>query len=170
MFPDVVEVQAREREESSVCAVEIANLAFQFQVLFFLESRIDVGLENGFLGVDAECLNQARVIQLVQDFFADGFQHRKVGIQQDDAETATVRKVAQDIDKAQVRKHGQNADSPSVFDGLVGAAPTKEVVLVRIHFDVQEWLTGAVRPHKFFVQTRSKELCRVDNVLQFLLI
>ncbi len=170
VFPDMVQVQACEREESPVGAVKVFNLVFQFQVFFFLEPRIDVGLEDGLLGVDAQCLDQTCIVQLVQDFFADGFQNREVGIQQDDAETATVRKVAQHIDKAQVRKHGQNADSPGVFDGLVGAAPTKEVVLVRIHLDVQEWLTGAVRPHKLFIQTRSKELCRIDNVLQFLLV
>ena len=66
----------------------------------------------------------------MQDFFADRFQHREVGIQQDDAKTATVGKVAQHINKAQVRKHGQDANSPGVLDGLVGAAPSKEVVLV----------------------------------------
>ena len=69
-----------------------------------------------------------------------------------------------------MRKHGQNADSPGVFDGLVRATPTEEVVLVRIHLDIQERLASAVRTHKFFVQARSKELCRVDNVLEFLLV
>jgi len=165
VFPDVVEVQAGKREESTVCAIEILDFVCQFQVVFFLVAGIEVGLENRMLRVDAKRLDKACVVQLVQDFFADRFQHREVGIQQDDAETATVGKVAQHIDKAQVRKHGQNADSPSVFDGFVWTTPTKEVVLVRIHLDIQERLAGAVRTHKFFVQTRSKELCRIDNVL-----
>lgn len=165
VFPDVVEVQAAKREETAVGAVEILDFVSQFQVVFFLVARVKVGFENRALRVDAERLDKACVVQLVQDLFTDRFQHREIGIQQDNAETATVGKVAEHIDKAQVRKHGQNADSPSVFDGLVRATPTKEVVLVRIHLDIQERLAGAVRTHKFFVQTRSKELCRVDNVL-----
>ena len=165
VFPDVVKIQSRQREESAVCAIEILDFVCQFQVVFFLVAGVEVGFENRTFRVDAERLDKACVVQLVQNLFADRFQHREVGIQQDDAKTATVGKVAQDIDKAQVRKHGQNADSPGVFDGLVRATPTEEVVLVRIHLDIQERLAGAVRTHKFFVQTRSKELCRVDNVL-----
>lgn len=170
VFPDVVKVQAAKREESTVSAVEVLDFIFEFQVVFFLVSGIDIGFKDGLLGVDTQRLDKACVVQLVQNLLADRFQHREVGIQQDDAETATVGKVAQDIDKAQVRKHGQNADSPGVFDGLVRATPTEEVVLVRIHLDVQERLAGAVRTHEFFVQARSEELCRVDNVLQFLLV
>ena len=165
VFPNVVEVQAAEREESAVCAVKVLDFVGQFQVVFFLITRVEVGFENRALRVDAERLDKACVVQLVQDFLADRFQHREVRIQQDNAETATIGKVTQNVDKAQVRKHGQNADSPGVFDSLVRATPTKEVVLVRIHLDIQERLAGAVRTHKFFVQTRSKELCRIDNVL-----
>ena len=165
VFPDVVQVQTRQREESAVCAVEVLDFVFEFQVLFFLEPRVNIGLEDRLLRVDAERLDKACIVQLVQNLFANRFQHREVGIQQDNAEAATIGKVAQDIDKAQVRKHRQNADSPGVFDRLVRAAPTKEVVLVRIHLDIQERLAGAVCTHKFFVQTRSKELCRIDNVL-----
>lgn len=170
VFPDVVKVQAAKREESAVGAVEVLDFIFEFQVVFFLVSGIDIGFKDGLLGVDAQRLDKACVVQLVQNLLADRFQHREVGIQQDDAETATVGKVAQDIDKAQVRKHGQNADSPGVFDGLVRATPTEEVVLVRIHLDVQERLAGAVRTHEFFIQTCSEELCRVDNVLELLLV
>ena len=165
VFPNVVEVQAAKREESAVCAVKVLDFVGQFQVVFFLVTRVEVSFENRALRVNAERLDKACVVQLVQDFFANRFQHREVGIQQDNAETATIGKVAQNVDKAQVRKHGQNADSPGVFDGLVRTTPTKEVVLVRIHLDIQERLAGAVRTHKFFVQTRSEELCRIDNVL-----
>ena len=38
VFPDVVQIQAREREESAISAVEILDFFFEFQVLFFLEA------------------------------------------------------------------------------------------------------------------------------------
>ena len=78
VFPDVVQVQARQREESAVGAVEVLDLVFEFQVLLFLEAGVDVCFEDRLLGVDAERLDKACVVQLVQDFFADRFQDREV--------------------------------------------------------------------------------------------
>lgn len=170
VLPDMVQVQAVQREEASVGAVEFLNPVGQFQVVFFLETRVEVGFENGLLGRNAESLDQACVVQFMEDFLADGFQGRKVGVEQDDAKTATVRKETKDIDKAQVGKHGQDADTPGVFDGLVGTAPSEEVVLVGVHLYIEKRLAGPVGPHEFLVQTGAEQLCRIDNVLELLFV
>ena len=170
MFPDVVQVQARKREEATVRAVEIFKLVGEFQVIFFLEAGVDERLENGTLGLDAERLDEACVVELVQDFLADGLKGRKVGIQKNDAETASVGQVTEDVDKAQMREHGENTDTPGILDGLVGAAPAEKVVLMGINLDIQERLARAVCSQEFFVQACPEKPCRVDNVLKLLFV
>ncbi len=170
VFPDVIQVQARKREKAAIRAVEILDFVGELQVVFFLETGVDIRFENGALGLDAECLDETRVIELMQDFFADGFKSRKVGIQEDDSETASVGQETEDVDKAQVREHGENTDTPGILDGLVGAAPAEKVVLMGINLDIQEGLASAVCSQKFFIQASSEKLCRVDNVLKLLFI
>lgn len=65
VFPDMVQVQAAEREESAVRAVEVVDLVGEFQVVFLLEAGVDVGLENRALGGDAEGLDETRIVKLV---------------------------------------------------------------------------------------------------------
>ena len=96
-----------------------------------MEPGVDVRLEDGRLGLVPEGLDESRVVQLVQDFLADGFERREVGIQEDDAETAAVGEVAEDIDKPEVREHGEHADAPGALDGARRGAPAEKVVLVR---------------------------------------
>lgn len=67
-------------------------------------------------------------------------------------------------------EHGENTDAPGVLDGLARATPAEEVVLVGVHLDVQEGLARSVRPQKFLVKACPEEPCRVDNVLEFLLV
>ena len=145
MFPDMVEVQARKGKEASVGAVEFLDLVGQFQIVLFLKSGVDVGFENRTLRFDAERLDEARVVQLVQNFLSNRFQRGKVGIEQDKPDTATIGKESEDVDKAQVRKHGEDTDFPGVLDGLVRTAPAEKVVLVGIHLDIEEGLAGSVR-------------------------
>ena len=87
----------------------------------------------------------------MQDFLADRFQCRKVGIQKDKAQAAAVGKVSENIDKTQMREHGKNTDAPGILDSLAWTSPTKEIVLVGVHLDVQERLTRTVCTHKFLV-------------------
>ena len=145
VLPDVVEVQSLEREEPAVRAVEILDFIREFQVVLFLIAGIEIRFENRPLGIDAERLDEARVVELVQDFLADGFESRKVGIQKDDAEPAAIGQIAQDIDESEVREHREDADAPCIFDSPARAAPAEEVVLVGIHLDIQERLASAVR-------------------------
>lgn len=152
VFPDVVEVQPFEREESAVGAVEILDLVCKFQIVFFLIAGVEVGLENRLFRVDAQCLDKACVVQLVEDFLADGLQRRHVGIEQDEPDAAALAQVAENVDELEVREHGEHADAPCLFDRAGGATPTKEVVLVRINLDIQERPTRPVGPQELFVE------------------
>ncbi len=60
--PDVVHVQSGEREEASVGAVEFLDGVGQFQVVFFLEACIEVGLEDGLLGLVPQVLDKACIV------------------------------------------------------------------------------------------------------------
>lgn len=170
VFPDMVQVQAVKREKRSVRAVENVNFVGEFQVVLLLESSVDVRFENRALGRDAKRLDKARIVELVQDFFADGFKSRKVGIQKDDAKTAAIGQIPQNVDEPEVREHREDTDAPGAFNSLARAAPAEEVVLVGVHLDVQERLARPVRPQKFLVKACPEEPCRVDNVLEFLLV
>lgn len=151
VFPDVVQIQALEREETSVGAVEILDLVGEFQVVLLLEARIEERLEDGFFRVDAERLDKARVVQLVENLLADGLQRGHVRVEENQADTAAVTQVAEDVDEPEVREHGEHADAPGLFDGARRAAPTEEVVLVRINLDEQERPAGSVRAQEFLV-------------------
>ena len=170
MHPDVRKVQSVEREETSVCAVEFLQLVVHFEVVLFLVTRVKVCLENRSLRLVAQCLDKACVVQLVQDFLADGFERAHVGIQKDDADTAVVGEVAQHVDKAQVRKHREHTDFPGVLDNFGRAAPAEHVELVRIDLYKQEGLAGTVRTEKFLIKPSLEESGWVHNILEFLLV
>ena len=163
--PDVRKVQTVQREEASVSAVEFLQLVVHFEVVLFLVAGVKVCLENRGLGLVAECLDETCVVELVEDFLADAFERAHVGIQEDDADTAIVAQITENIDKAQVRKHRKNADFPRVFDNFGRTAPAEHVVLVRINLDEKERLAGAVRAQKFLVQPRLEEPCGVNDIL-----
>ena len=55
--PNVREVQAVQREETSVRTVEFLQLVVQFDVFFFLIAGVEVGLENRSIRLVAECLD-----------------------------------------------------------------------------------------------------------------
>ena len=116
VLPDVVKVQPFEREESAVGAVEILDFVRKFQVVLLLVAGIEVGFKNRFFRVDAERLDKARVVQLVEDLLADGLQRRHVGIEQDKPDAAAFAQVAENVDEPQVREHGEYADAPCLFD------------------------------------------------------
>ena len=163
--PDVRKVQTVQREEASVSAVEFLQLVVHFEVVLFLVAGVKVCLENRGLGLVAECLDEPCVIELVEDLLADAFERAHVGIQEDDADTAIVAQITENIDKAQVRKHRKNADFPRVFDNFGRTAPAEHVVLVRINLDEKERFAGAVRAQKFLVQPRLEEPCGVNDIL-----
>ena len=170
VLPDMVEVQALEREETSVGAVELLEGFVHFQVVLLLEPSVKVRLEYGTLGLVAERLDKTCVVQLVEDFLADGFQRVHVGIEENNPDTALVGQVPEHVDEPEVREHGKYANAPGIFNNARGTAPAKEVVLVRIDLDEQEWPAGAVRPQEFLVKARPEKTCRVDNVLEPLLV
>ena len=170
VLPDMVEVQALEREKASVGAVELLEGFVHFQVILFLEPGVEVCLEYGALGLVAERLDKACVVQLVENFLTDGFQRVHVGIEEDNPDTALVGQVPEHVDEPEVREHGKYANTPGFFNNTRGTAPAEEVVLVRIDFDKQEWPAGAVRPQEFLVKARPEETCRIDNVLEPLLV
>ena len=128
--PDVRKVQAAERKETSVGAVEFLQLAVHFEVVLFLVASIKVSLENRSLGLVAQSLDKACVVELVKDFFADSFKGAHVRVQEDHADTAVIAQVAKYVNKTQVRKHRKDTNLPSVLYDLGGAAPTDHVKLV----------------------------------------
>ena len=149
--PDIREVKPVEREETSVGAVEFLQLVVHFEVVLFLIAGVKVCLENGCLRLVAKGLDKASVVELVKNFLADALKRAHVGIQKDDADTAVVTQITENIDKAQVRKHRKHADLPGVFDNFRGTAPAEHIELVRINLDEKEWLAGAVRAQKLLV-------------------
>ena len=149
--PDIGEVQPVQREETSVGAVEFLQLIVHFEVVLFLVAGVKVSLENRAARLVAESLDEACVVQLVEDLLADPFKCAHVGIQKDDADTAVVTQVSENVDKAQVRKHREYADFPRVFYNLRRAPPSDHIELVRINLDEKEGLAGAVRTQKFLV-------------------
>ena len=169
MGPDVVHVQTGERKEASVGAVEFLDGVCQFQVVFFLKACIEIGLEDWLLGLVPQVLDKSCVIQPVEDFFADVFQGGHVRIQQDDADTVPIGKVADDIDEPEVGKHGEQADTPGLLDRLVRPGPAQQVELVGVNLDKDKRLAGAVRPKEFLVQPCPEKTGRIDDVFQSLL-
>ena len=149
--PDIREVKSVKSEETSVGAVEFLQLVVHFEVFLFLIAGVKVCLENGGLGLVAESLDKASVVELVKNFLADALKRAHIGIQKDDADTAVVAQVTENVDKAQVRKHRENADFPRVLDNLRRAPPAEHIELVRINLDEKEWLAGAVRAQKLLV-------------------
>lgn len=170
MLPDFGEQQAGQLEEASAHAVEFFYALAQFLVLLFWESRIEVSLENRFFGCVAQCLDESRVVQPVEHVFADVLELVQVRVQQDDAETVAVGEVAENVDESQVREHGQDADFPGLVDDLVGPGPAENVELVGVNLYKEKRLAGAVGTLEFFVQACTEQPCRVDNVLELLLV
>ena len=97
--PNVREIQAVEREETSVRAVELFQLVVKLDIFFFLIAGVEVCLENRSLGLVTECLDEACVVQLVENLFADAHERVQVRIQEDNPDTAVVAQVAQHVDK-----------------------------------------------------------------------
>ncbi len=170
MLPDVVQVQTLETEEASVSAVEFVQLVLLFQGVLFGEAAVDVGLENGTLGLDSQRLDETCVVQLVEHFLADGFKLGQVGIQEDDADTATIVQISKYVDETQVGEHGEKTDTPCLANGFVVTGPAENIVLVGINLDEQEWLAGAVGSQKFLVEPRPEKAGRIDNILELLLV
>jgi len=151
MNPYIRKVEPVEREEASVGAVELLQLVVHFEVVLFLVAGVKVSLENRGFRFMAESLDEPCVIELVKYFFADTFKRAHVGIQKDDADTAVIGEVSEHIDKAQVRKHRENADFPCVFDNFGWTAPAEHVKLVRINLYEKEWSAGTVGAEKFLI-------------------
>ena len=101
----------------------------------------------------------------MENFFSDVFQGGKVRIQQNDTDTVTIGKVADDIDEPEVGEHGKQADSPGLLYGLVRPCPAQQVELVGVNLDKDEGLAGAVCPQEFFVQPGPEKPGRIDDVL-----
>lgn len=97
--PNVREVQAVECEETSVRAVELFQLVVKLDIFFFLIAGVEVGLENRSLGLVAERLDEACIVQLVENLFADAHERVQVRIQEDNPDTAVIAQVAQHVDK-----------------------------------------------------------------------
>ena len=123
--PDVFQVQAGKREEASVGAVEFFELCIHVQVVLFLEPGIEIGLEDGLLGLVSQILDEPCVVEPVEDFLADVLQGGEVRIQQDDPYAVPVGKVSDDIDEPEVGEHGQKANAPGLLHGLVWPGPTQ---------------------------------------------
>lgn len=66
----------------------------------------------------------------MEDFLADAFERTHVGVQEDNADTAVVAQITEDVDKAQMRKHREYADFPGVFDNFRRTAPAENIELV----------------------------------------
>lgn len=118
----------------------------------------------------AQGLDEAGVVKPVEHILADVLELGQVGIQQDDAQPVAVGKVTQHVDESQVREHGQHADFPCLVDDFVGPGPTENVELVGVNLDEEERFAGPVGTLELLVQTRTEEPCRVDNILEFLLV
>lgn len=69
-----------------------------------------------------------------------------------------------------MREHGEHADFPGLVDDFVGSGPAENVELVGINLDKEKRLAGAVGTLELFVQACTEQPCRVDNVLELLLV
>ena len=163
--PYIRKVEPVEREEASVGAVELLQLVFHFEIVFFLVARVKVCLENRGFRFVAERLDEPCVIELVKYFLADTFKRAHVGIQKDDADTAVVGEVSEHINKAQVRKHRENADFPCVFDNLGRTTPAEHVKLVCVNLYEKEWSASTVGTEKFLIKPSLEKSGWVNNIL-----
>lgn len=151
MLPNFRHGETSQREETASHAVEFFNFLAQFLVLFFLEAGIEVCLENRFLGIVPQCLDKARVVEPVEHVLADVLEFCQVRVQQDDSNSVAVGEVAKNIDKAQVREHGENANLPCLVDDFVRPGPSENIKLVGVNFEEQERLSRTVGTLEFLV-------------------